>query len=161
DPSNNQYCDFALPGGGGGPFIVAHNGALWLSDIVSSTLGRLTPTTNAYTYWPLNFGGGFPTPTGATFTPNGDLWWADSGLQKIGRLEPSANRLTLFGPPGTYRPLRVAYQGGKVWFSDPFTSTLGFVDPARASGVGQHVATPVSSHLTPECADVGNGSTFM
>jgi streptogramin lyase len=161
DPSTHQFCDYALPAGGGGPFIAAHNGAIWLSDIVSSTLGRITPTAGlnaAYTYWPLSFGGGFPEPWGATFAPNGDVWWADRGLGKVGRLEPGANRLTLFGPAGLLAPVQVAYQGGKVWFTDPFSASLGYIDPATAVGTGQHVATPTTVTLVPDCATVGSGT---
>jgi len=158
DPSNNQFCDFALPGGGGGPFIVARNGDLWLSDAISRTLGRMTPATNAYTYWPLSFGGGFPNPNSANFAPNGDLWWADGGLDMLGRLEVGANRLTLFSLPGQAYPEKVLYQGSKVWFTDPITGGLGYIDPATAIGLGQHVAAPTTAILTPDCAEVGRGT---
>ena len=158
DPNTNTYCDFTLPGGGGGPFIVAHDGALWLSDIVSSTLGRITPTTNAYTYWPLNFGGGFPEPFGATFAPNGDVWWADRGLGKLGRLEPGTGHLHLYGPDGLVTPQQVAYEGGKVWFTDPVTGVLGYVDPALAVGLGPYVVTPTTTILTSDCGSVTPGA---
>jgi streptogramin lyase len=162
DPNGNQYCDYALPGGGqGGPFIAAHNGALWLSDQLSTTLGRITPTAGldaAYTYWPLSFGGGFPEPHGVTFAPNGGVWWADGGLHKIGFLQSNTNRMTLFGPPGLLAPQQVDYQYGKVWFTDPFTNSLGFIDPETAVGIGPQLVTPTMTTLSPDCATVGSGT---
>jgi streptogramin lyase len=160
NPSTDEYCDVDLPDNGASETLVAHNGALWVGDEINGRLGRITPTTNNFTYWSLAFAGGFSDPLGFAFAPNGDVWWADAGLAKLGRLEPGANHLTLFTPPGTTTPIQVAYQFGKVWFTDLYSGTLGYVDSALAVGDGPHTVTPVSSTLAPACVTIGHGPTF-
>ena len=160
DPGGKEFCDVDLPDNGASQTIAEHNGALWVGDVHNGRIGRITPATNDFTYWSLAFAGGNPDPTSITFAPNGDVWWADAGLGKIGRLEPGANRLTLFGPPGLLEPQQVAYQGGKVWFTDPFTASLGFVDPAVATGSPPVVVIPVSTTLAPDCVPTAPGPSF-
>jgi streptogramin lyase len=160
DPAANESCDVDLPDGGASPTIAEHQGALWVGDPENQRIGRITPSTNAYTYWTLPFTTSNSFPTSFTFAPNGDVWWADPGLGKLGRLELPANRVTLFGLAGASNPQQVAYQGGKIWFTDPATSTVGFVDPALAPGDAPLVITPTTVTLVPDCATVTPAVAF-
>ena len=150
DPNSGVLCSFALPGAGGGLFIAAHNGALWFADDVNVGVGRITPTTNAYTFWPLNFGLS-TNLEGLTFAPNGDVWLADHDTPAIVRLQPDANRATAFGLPGLDSPVQLAYHAGQIWFAQEVTDTIGFIDPAAAGGDTPQVVTPTTSTLAPIC----------
>ena len=127
-------------------------------------MARITPTTNAYTVWPVNAAGFTPMPSGAAFAPDGTLWFSDEVSGTIGRLETNANRLTLFTPPGGDLPQKVEYFMGRVWFTGQnaaeVTGTVGYLDPATAVGTTPVVVTPTTALLAPVCADAGAGLTF-
>jgi streptogramin lyase len=160
NPATNQLCDVDLPDNGQSLTLVAQNGELWVGDITNQRIGRIDPATNAFTYWSLASLGGFPRPAGFAFDPSGNVWWADSGLAKIGRLQPKSNQAALFGPAGLSGPQRVAYSNGKVWFTDPFTASLAYLDPAVAVGSAPVVVTPTTTSLTPVCASVVPAPAF-
>ena len=161
NPASNQLCDVDLPDNGASQTLAAHDGMLWLGDIHNQRLGYINPTTNDFTYWSLTaLVSGTADPRSFTFAPNGDVWWADSGVGKLGRLEVGANRLRLYAPPGASTPRQVAYQGGRVWFTDPITRSFGFVDPSLAVGEPPVVVTPVTTTLAPDCATITPGPSF-
>lgn len=160
NPTTNEYCDVDLPDFGASETIVAQGGVLWVGDVYNSRIGRITPASNNFTYWSLAFAGGSPAPRGFTFGLNGEVWWADAGLRQLGRLEPAANRLTLFPVPGSAAPFQVAAQGSNVWFTAPFSHTLGFVDSATAAGGSPHVEAPTATTLAPDCVTIANGPSF-
>jgi streptogramin lyase len=167
NPNTNQLCTLPLPGGapGSGIYLTAHGDEIWLGDRANGAIGRITATLTvspAYTLWPIPIGTLNSDPHGLVIAPNGEVWWADKGLGKIGRLDPSTDRITLYGPAALDNtPEQVAYRGGKVWFTAPFSLTLGVIDPATAVGSGPLVVTPTVSTLSPICADAGAGTTFI
>jgi streptogramin lyase len=165
NPNTHEMCSMALPGAvaGGGEYVVAGGGAIWLGDGNNGAIGRITATLSVsptYTYWSLPTDLGTPLPVGLALAPNGEVWWADQGVRMVGRLTPNTNRVTFFGPPNQVAPEQVAYHAGRVWFTDPFTSTLGVLDPATAVGVGPFVVTPTVATLAPACVVVADGPTF-
>jgi len=162
NPSTNQLCDVDLPNNGASQTLVAHAGALWLGDVPNQRLGTINPATNDFTYWSLTalVSPTFAEPRSFTFAPNGDVWWADRGAGKLGRLEVGANRVRYYGPSSASTPRQVAYQGGRVWFTDPITNSFGFVDPSVAVGEPSVVVTPVTATLAPACATLTPGGSF-
>ena len=161
NPATNQLCQVDLPAvvPGRGSYIVEHNGALWLGDQVNGGIGRITPTTNAYTFWTIN-----PitpaVPYALAFAPNGDVWYTDYSQGKIGRLEPAANRARLYGTAGLNEPAQLAFHAGKVWFTQEFDGNVSFVDPAVAAGEPPLVVTPTLYTLSPVCASNPVAGTF-
>jgi sugar lactone lactonase YvrE len=161
DPSSSELCTMTLPAlTPQGLYIAEHNGALWLAETYNGGVGRITPTTNAYTFWLINL---LPQtqPIGVAFSPQGDVWFTYAYTGTIGRLEPSANQVRQYHPANLAYPPQLAYHAGKFWFTqDTSDGGFGFIDPAVAVGDAPHLVTPTSYTLTPHCATRPAAGTF-
>ena len=171
--NTNQLCSVALPDSGiSGAFLTEHNGAFWLgvSNVITSGLARITPTTNAYTFWPFGSAGLLApadnivvvTAGAVAFAPSGDVWFSNEQTSTVGRLETGANRLTYFNTPDGFTMQSLDFFLGKVWYTSQteVSGTIGYLDPATATGTPPQVVTPSTALLSPACADAGAGLTF-
>ena len=172
DLNGNNLCTIPLANGFGGPFLTEHAGALWLEqgDVMTSGLARITPTTNAYTFWPIVSSGllapseNFVVVSGGsvTFAPNGDVWFSSELSGTIGRLETAANLVSSFSPATGFQLQQLHYFLGKVWYTGQteVSGTIGYLDTATATGTTPRLVTHTTALLSPSCATPGAAITF-
>ncbi len=153
DPSAGQLCRFNV--GGGGRYMIAHGGVLWIGDAQARRLLRFDPQTNQLRWWALPDAGA--SPRGLAFDAAGRLWWADAvpGTGKLGRLAPENNQAVTYLLPSGTEPVMVAPGGEVVWYTDR-AGTAGFLDPARASGAPTTLTTGTATLSPIACATVAS-----
>ncbi len=151
NPSTNELCRFDV--GGGGDYIIAYGGWLWIGDSQAKRILRFDPSTNQLRWWNL---GSSAFPKGLAFDGDGLLWWADAQAGRLGRLSPNTNQAITFALPGGTQPVAVTPGVEVVWYTD-LSGTVGFVDPARASGNSLSITTG-NSTPSPTCSTVSSGT---
>jgi streptogramin lyase len=143
-----------IPANNGIGITNGSDGAIWFvgSNVAKnpapakSFIGRVDPTTHAYTEYPT------PTPNsdpGAiTAGPDGDLWFTEFG-GKIGYIDPITHVTADFAAPVLPNASLVGITtgpDGNIWFTDFSNRMVGYVDPATHQGA----EFPVPSGNLPE-----------
>lgn len=137
----------------GGQTLDAHAGNIWITDFNARSLWRYDIASGGFTEFPIGDGSLFG-PSDLVVDATGDVWFGATGDLGgvIGRLDPTVpddpatpNRenVTTFEVAGTPNALAIATDG-KVWFTDRFNDTVGYLDPANNNNVQQFPT------LTPE-----------
>jgi virginiamycin B lyase len=136
----------------GGQELDAHADDIWITDFNARSLWRYNVTTGLFTEFPIGDGSLFG-PGGLVVDTSGRVWFtasADQGV--IGVLDPNVvddpttpnpENVTTFDVAGDPNAITVATDG-KVWFTDRFNDTVGFLDPLNGNQVRQFPT------LTPE-----------
>jgi streptogramin lyase len=153
--ATTELCTYTVPEGGGSDYVLAGAGGVWLGDWRNGRMVKLDPAAGEFTYWQLSADA---HPEGLALTENGDLWWADAGTAALGYLEPPAGRVTTYSLPYDAAPGMLALNGGRVWYSDNFSGTLGALNPLQTAGTTT-IVLPVKATITADCADIGKGVT--
>jgi len=154
NPANNELCRFSV--GGGGNYVITYGGRLWVGDSQARRILRFDPATNSLTWW--NLPGTNTSPKGLAFDADGRLWWADAapGAGKLGRLSPESNQAVTYALPAGALPVAVVAGVEVMWYTS-LAGTVGFVDPARASGSNWTLTTG-STTVSPTCSTVTAGT---
>ncbi len=153
NPNNNELCRFDV--GGGGNYIISYDGKLWVGDAQARRILRFDPVTNQLTRWQLSSPA---SPQGLAFDADGRLWWADAapGAGKLGRLSLQTNQATLYALPAGTQPTGIIPGIEVIWYTDP-NGSVGFLDPARASG-SVSTLTPSTVTISPTCSTVSSAT---
>jgi streptogramin lyase len=154
-PSTTEVCTYPVPDAGVSDYIVADGGDLWLADWSNDRILRLQPAAGVFTRWQLM---GDAYPQGLALQANGNLWWADEDLQMLARLEPGSDRLTAYTLPAGTTPEMIALSGGKVWYTESMSGTVGVLDPTSASGATSALVR-TTTPVTPVCTNLGAGTS--
>ena len=108
-------------------------GNAYFSESGVNKIGRLEPTTNMITEWPLLTNSS--KPTDVAFDPaSGSIYFAESGVNKIGRLDPATNMITEWTlhtnstKPG-FGDTIFDPESGSVFFVENSRNTIGRLDP--------------------------------
>ena len=136
----------------GGQELDAHAGNIWITDFNARSLWRYDIASGGFTEFPIGDGSLFG-PSGLVVDAAGRVWFsADAEQGVIGRLDPTVvddpgtpapENVTTFDVEGSPNALDIATDG-KVWFTDRFNHTVGFLDPVNGNEVLQYPT------LTPE-----------
>jgi virginiamycin B lyase len=136
----------------GGQELDAHAGDIWITDFNARSLWRYNVGSDAFTEFPIGDGSLFG-PSGLVVDASGNVWFSASAERGvIGVLDPSVaddpatpsrENITTFNVAGNPNGITVAADG-KVWFTDRFNDTVGYLDPANNNHVRQFPT------LTPE-----------
>jgi streptogramin lyase len=137
----------------GGQELDAHAGNIWITDFNARSLWRYDIASGGFTEFHIGDGSLFG-PSGLVVDGSGSVWFgADSDVGGVvGRLDPAVTdnpdttareNVTTFSVDGNPNGLTIATDG-KVWFTDRFNDTVGFLDPVNNNQVRQFPT------LTPE-----------
>jgi virginiamycin B lyase len=152
----------------GGQDLDAHAGDIWITDVNARSLWRYDTASGLFTEFPIGDGSLFG-PSGLVVDVSGRVWFsasADQGV--IGVLDPGVaddpatpdrENITTFPVAGNPNGITIATDG-KVWFTDRFNDTVGFLDPLNNNQVRQFPT------LTPEAgpqqiAPAADGSVWF
>jgi virginiamycin B lyase len=136
----------------GGQELDAHAGDIWITDFNARSLWRYDTATGLFTQFPIGDGSLFG-PGGLAVDASGRVWFgasADQGV--IGVLDPTVRdkrntpareNVTTFNVAGNPNGIAIATDS-KVWFTDRFNDTVGYLDPLNSNLVRQFPT------LTPE-----------
>ena len=111
-----------------GPYDIAtgSDGALWFSNYVDSTIGRIT-TDGTITNYP---DATISRPDGIARGADGALWFANTANSSIGRIT-TGGTITRFFDPRIASPYRVAPgPDGNMWFTAGGANSVGSVTPS-------------------------------
>ena len=155
----------------GGNELDARGNNIWLTDFNQHVLWRYDTASGVFTSFLIGdaslVSGG---PTDVAVDPSGNVWFGATDLQGsvIGRLDPTVRdktntpapeNVTTFRVAGTPNAVSIATDG-KVWFTDRFNSTVGFVDPVNGNLVRQFdTATPDAG--PQDIAAAANGTMWF
>jgi streptogramin lyase len=137
----------------GGQELDAHAGNIWITDFNARSLWRFNVASGVFTEFPIGDGSLFG-PSGLVADSSGRIWFGASSDRGgvIGVLDttvrdkrntPARENVTTFNVAGDPNGLTIATDS-KVWFTDRFNDTVGFLDPAHNNQVRQFPT------LTPE-----------
>lgn len=119
--------------------VVDAHGNVWYTEQNASYIGKLVPSTQSFTTYPLaQVNGHSAGPQDLAFDPTGMLWFTEVSGGRIGRLDPATGSVKTFivpTPAGatTNCPFSLAFSGGDVWYGDLCTGAIGRLDPASGS----------------------------
>jgi streptogramin lyase len=153
NPSDNQLCAYDLPDNGQSLYVLAHDGYVWLADLINHRILRLDPDINVIEHWPLDTGA---SPFGLTVDESENFWWADVGNDHsdgvLGRLNPNLDLITIYDAPySPFTPIMITHFNGKIWYGDaaqPFN--FGWLDPSVDNGTTD-VVSSITTPVTPRC----------
>ena len=157
NPDTTELCTYTVSAWS--TYVLYQDGDLWTADWGADQIRHLDPGSEQVTSWAIPWSGA--RPLGLADDGAGGLWWADRGLVALIRLEPTENRMTRYDLPLGTLPRMVEVRDGKVWYTEwtlNVPGTVGVLDPAIAMGT-EATVTPVETAVTPECADLGPGTT--
>jgi uncharacterized repeat protein (TIGR01451 family) len=111
------------------------DGNLWFVENNVGRIGRINPTTDAITSFPI------PTarslPVGIAAGADGNLWFTESNGNKIGQINPTTGVITEFPlPTAGADPLQITSgPDGNLWFTERFSANvngggqIGMINP--------------------------------
>ncbi|MEV4256426.1 hypothetical protein AB0J52_24970, partial [Spirillospora sp. NPDC049652] len=107
------------------------NGSMWFSGVNAGVIGRIDASGNLALF----AAGGFPSSI--TLAKDEAVWYADQ-TGSVGRLDTATGEVKKFPVPGSTlgQPALsdiAAGADGKIWFTEPSVSKVGFVDPATGA----------------------------
>ena len=150
----------AAPFSVGGNELDAVGNNIWITDFNAHSLWRYDVVSGEFVEFPLpaEFFSG-PTDV-AVDDASGDVWFSASGERAvIGRLSPAGTFAT-FDVVGSPNAVSIATDG-KVWFTDRFASTVGYVDPANGNPVGRQFPTVTPDAGPQDIAGAANGNMWF
>ena len=116
------------------------DGNIWFTDFNLNAVGRLDPSTRAFTFY--NIPTPNATPAGITLGPDGALWFAELNGNQIGRID-TMGIITEYGT--ATGPDRITLgPDGNLWFTEPFNGKIGRI---TTSGVITEFALPAQAQL--------------
>lgn len=123
-----------------GPVGLAWDGeAVWVAEMGSSSVARLTPATGDVERWPTS-----PSPFYVISGPSdvlvdgGKVWFAEHFADRIGLLDPEAGTLVEWmapSAPGANLQRVALAPDGNVWFAEWSKDRLGFVTPGVSAAM--------------------------
>lgn len=155
NPGTTELCTYTVPDNGASVYMVARAGEIWLGDWRQDRILKLDPTSNRFTIWQLAAGA---YPGGLAADGSDNLWWVDRNQGIVAQLEPASSRLTTYPLPAGSSPRMISVSGGRVWYSEVTSRTIGMLDPAVATGTSSPLVT-TTAPVTPSCNSLGSGMT--
>jgi streptogramin lyase len=137
-----------------GGAIASHGNDLWgASSFPSDLLWRYNVVTGAFTEFPAV---GLD-PGDVAVDGDGIVWFTASSA--VGRLDPSTGAITTTEVPDANLHSIAVATDDKVWFTDRFNATVGYVDPASGNFLERFPLTP-GVHPT-QIAAAADGSMWF
>ena len=129
----------------GGQDLDARGDHVWITDFNRRSLWRYDTASGGFTEFPIGDGSLFG-PTDLAVDASGSVWFGATGQGGVmGRLDPTVvddpltadrENVETFDVAGTPNAVSLATDG-KVWFTDRFDDTVGYVDPNNNNQVSQ------------------------
>lgn len=126
-----------IPGCLSGAFGLAidssNNVFVTASGSSSDLVGRLSPSTNSFTFWYVPTGS---STIGASIDSSNNLWFGESSANRIAKLDPSSNQVTSWAIPTTCNSstcvtdVKVNPSGSNVLFTQYTGARIGRLDPS-------------------------------
>lgn len=126
------------------PYLDA-DGSLWTCDFVLGAILRFTPDGTKATRWPLPALGARPSKVFRG--PDGALWISLYLAGQLGRFVPETNELKLYSV-GAASPFDLASYRGRIAYTEQFSGSIGFLDPATATPTDTKTLTPTELTMT-------------
>jgi virginiamycin B lyase len=135
---------------------VAPDGTVWVGEMDTNTLARLSPSRNVVQQFPLP--GGYKEIMGVAVDDDNHVWIAAEHAGALGMFDPATGRYHEYAIPGRDpAPLGVAVAAnGTVWFTLMNGNAIGSFDPGTARFSEYPIATP---HALPYWLAVGPHGT--
>jgi streptogramin lyase len=118
------------PGPGASPngIVTGPDGNLWFTENNYNAIGKMTPSGQGYTEYPLPTGTpgqNSAQPWEITAGPDGNLWFTENAGNKIGRIT-RIGVITEYPLPGGAAPQNIAAgPDGNLWFTEPGLDRIG------------------------------------
>lgn len=151
NPSNNQFCSYALPANTISTYPDAAGNRVWFGDRGNGRLVRIDSSDNTVTWWQLPAGS---HPQEVAMDATGNAWYTDFDLAQIGRLDPSTHGLRIYTLPAGTKPYALAAAGGKIWYTEQNLASTGKLNPGTAAYTSSQL-TPTSNTVAPSCSPLG------
>jgi streptogramin lyase len=109
------------------------DGGVWFADGGNNAIGRVDPTTDAITLFPV------PTANAAPFfitaAPDGNLWFTERDANKIGSINPTTHAVNEFPVPtaGSGPEGIAAGPDGNLWFTELNAGRIATINPTTHS----------------------------
>lgn len=178
DPSTNELCVYAHPGGSGSGFILWNAGTVWVSG--NNSIVNLNPTSNSITAWQLATG---HAPQRPVMDASGNLWFAEQNITlpavpmhltdrsarrsrtpnyvttgMIAQLVPGSNQLTEYTLPVDTYPQSLYLGVDGIWYTA--FHTVGILTSSTATGVVSTLAV-TNTTVTPACSTITPTSSTL
>ena len=114
--SQGNPIDYILGGG-----IASRGNDLWGASAFRDVIWRYNVVTGEFSEFPVS------DPGEAAVDADGIVWF--SAPSAVGRLDPATGQTTTTPVPGATLTHVAIAADGKVWFTDRFNDTVGFLDP--------------------------------
>ena len=111
---------------------LAPDGSVWIGEMDTSTLARLSPEHGVVRRFTLP--GGYKEVMGVAVGDDGHVWIAEEHAQALGMFDPATGRYRQYAIPGDDpAPVGVAVDAsGQVWFTMMNGNGIGRLDPGTA-----------------------------
>jgi virginiamycin B lyase len=138
--ASGDFTEFPVPTLGANPYDVAvdADGIVWFTESgESGAIGRLDPTTGAFTETPVPGG----SPRHIAVSSDGKVWFTDRFNHRVGYLDPSNDEVTQFDTltPNAGPEDIVAAPDGSVWFTQTLTGNVARITPDGVITEGKRV----------------------
>jgi virginiamycin B lyase len=161
----------------GGNDLDARGDDIWATDVNRRSLWRYDTASGGFTEFPIGDGSLFG-PSDLVVDASGRVWFGASAQQGvIGHLDPTVvddpatsarENVTTSNVTGVPNAIDLATDG-KVWFTDRFNDTVGYLDPSNNNQVSQfptltpdagpqHIAAAADGSMWFTQANVGNAA---
>ncbi|MGH3315138.1 MAG: virginiamycin B lyase family protein, partial [Nocardioidaceae bacterium] len=128
----------------GGMELARGGNNIWITDFNGDNLWRYDTGSGLFTQFPLD---PLFDPADVAVDGLGNVWFGATRLREdgvfvdvIGRLDPAGN-ITTTDVVGEVNAVSIATDS-KVWFTDRFNDTVGYVDPLNANNLQQFDTAP-------------------
>ncbi|MGH3282203.1 MAG: virginiamycin B lyase family protein, partial [Trebonia sp.] len=131
---------------------VAPDGTVWVGEMDTNELARLSPDRNVVQQFPLP--GGYKEIMGVAVDDDDHVWIAEEHAQALGMFDPATGRYRQYQVPGhDPAPLGIAVDAqGAVWFTTMNGNAIGRFDP----GTSRFTEYPIpTAHALPYWLAVG------
>lgn len=128
--TNWVVTDYVAPVDGANPGAVAIDagGDAWSTLPGSNSIGRVDPTTGAFTSYAIPSANS--TPTDITAGPDGAMWFTEGDTSRIGRITGGGAVTEFSAGAGSHPTDITSGPDGALWFTDPFVGTVNRIDTA-------------------------------
>lgn len=119
------------------------DGAIWFTELYSSKIGRIDPSTHKITEYPTASNS---DPAGITTGPDGALWFTEAASNKIARMDVSTHRITEYAVGSNVNPAGITTgPDNALWFTEYDGNNIGRIDPTTHKITEYAVPTSVAS----------------